>query len=55
MARTEQWLTMPCGQYRDAVGISAMPFGLLKQCLPASCIAHSQFVSISRGVSPSSG
>jgi len=55
MARIEQWLTMPYGQYRDAVGSCAMLFGLLKQCLPTSCMTYCQFVPISRGVTPSSG
>jgi hypothetical protein len=55
MARTEQWLKMPYRQYGDTVGICALPFGLLKQCLPTSCVAHRQFVPIARGVSPSSG
>ena len=55
MSTTRLWLAMPYGQHRDIVGSCAMPFGLLKQCPPVTCISHRQFVPISRGVSPSSG
>lgn len=55
MTTTRPWLTMANRQYRDIVGSCAMPFGLLKQCLPASCMTHRQFVPIAIGVSPSSG
>ena len=55
MARTEQWLTMPTRQSRDTGGSCAMPFGLLRQYLPTSCMTYRQFVPIARGVSPSSG